>query len=72
MRMTLSALTAALTLALVPMPAMADDGMSVMQTVGVFVLIPFGIWGVIWFLWMLPKWRRESSGMTGHLWDPRP
>ena len=66
-------LTGALALALTPLPAAADDGMSVLQTVGVFVLVPFGIWGVIWFLWMLPKWRRDASGLTsGQAWNPRP
>ncbi len=67
------ALTGALALALTPLPASAaDDGMSVLQTVGIFVLVPFAIWAVIWFLWMIPKWRRDPGLSTGQAWNPRP
>lgn len=68
-------------LATSPLPASAyqsdagDEpgaGMSVLETVGVFVLLPLGIWGVIWLLWSIPKWRRESGPATGEAWDPRP
>lgn len=66
-------MTGAAALALTPLPVMASDGMSVAQTVGVFVLIPFGIWGSVWLLWMLPKWRRDANGISsGPAWNPKP
>ncbi len=58
-------LTGALTFALTPLPAFADTGLSVLQTVSIFVLTPATIWATIWFLWMLPEWRRRKA-------DPRP
>lgn len=46
-------------------------GMSVLETVGFFVVLPLGIWGVIWLLWSLPKWMRESRP-AGEAWNPVP
>jgi len=62
---------------LAPMPAFAADGgqagLSVLETVGIFVLAPLSIYGVIWVLWSIPKWRREASApTTGEDWNPRP
>lgn len=65
----------------VPSPAMAymrdagdepGSGMSVLETVGVFVLLPLAIWGVIWLLWSIPKWRRDAGPATGEQWNPQP
>lgn len=69
--------TAISALALAPMPAMAadstDDGLSVLETVGLFVLLPVSLYGVIWLLWSIPKWRRDASApATGENWNPRP
>lgn len=47
-------------------------GMSVLETVGIFVLLPLGIWGVVWLLWSIPKWRREAGPATGEQWNPQP
>lgn len=64
-----------------PIPAVAyardagDEpgaGMSVLETVGFFVLLPLGIWGVIWLLWSIPKWRRDAGPVAGDAWDPSP
>ena len=55
----------ALALALNPVPAHADNGLSVLQTFSIFVLGPLSIWGVIWFLWMLPEWRRRKANRHG-------
>lgn len=49
----------AIALALNPVPARADDGLSVLQTSSIFVLGPVAIWGLIWRLWMLPEWRKR-------------
>jgi hypothetical protein len=63
-----------------PLPALAyardagDEpgaGMSVLETVGFFVVLPLAIWGVIWLLWSLPKWMRESRPV-GEAWNPVP
>jgi hypothetical protein len=64
-------------LALAPLPAQAADGaetgLSTLETVGIFVLGPVSIYGVIWLLWSIPKWRREASApATGETWNPRP
>lgn len=47
-------------------------GLSVLETVGIFVLLPLAIWGVIWLLWSIPKWRREAGPATGQEWNPQP
>ena len=63
----------ALALVLTPAPAYADDGLSVFQTVGLFVLAPAGIVGLIWLLWSIPAWRRSTSApATGESWNPTP
>ena len=63
----------ALALALTPAPAFADDGLSVFQTVGLFVFAPAGIVGLIWLLWSIPAWRRSASApVTGEAWNPTP
>ena len=64
-------------LALAPMPAHAADGndqsLSILETVGIFVLAPLSIYGLIWLLWSIPGWRRASSApTTGEHWIPRP
>lgn len=64
-------------LALAPMPAHAvegtDQSLSILETVGIFVLAPLSIYGVIWLLWSIPKWRRESTApATCEQWNPRP
>jgi hypothetical protein len=68
-------------LALTPTPALATegiaggagDGLSVLETVGIFVLLPASLYGLIWLLWSIPKWRREASApATGEKWNPRP
>lgn len=73
--------TTLVALASSPLPALAyardagDDpgpGMSVLETVGIFVLLPMGIWGVIWLLWSIPKWSREAGPATGEQWNPQP
>ena len=69
--------TALSALTLAPMPALAadgtDGGLSVLETVGIFVLVPVSIYGVIWLLWSIPKWRRDASApATGENWNPRP
>lgn len=71
------AFTAATSLALAPIPALAadgaDSGLSVLETVGIFVLCPLSIYGVIWLLWSIPKWRREAlAPATGENWNPNP
>lgn len=71
------ALTVVSSAALAPIPAQAADGsgagLSVLETVGIFVLGPLSIYGVIWLLWSIPKWRREASApSTGENWNPRP
>ena len=68
-----AAVLGALALALTPAPAFADDGLSVAQTVGLFVLAPAGIVGLIWLLWSIPAWRRSASApVTGDAWNPAP
>ena len=63
----------AFTLALTPAPAYADDGLTVAQTVGLFVLTPAAIVGAIWLLWMIPEWRRRANApVTGENWNPTP
>lgn len=47
-------------------------GMSVLETVGFFVVLPLGIWGVIWLLWSVPKWLRESRPVSPENWNPVP
>ena len=64
---------AAAALALTPAPAMAADGMTVLETVGIFVLLPVAIYGAIWLLWSIPAWRRDASApRTGDAWNPKP
>lgn len=65
-------------LALQASPAMAAEadpagaGMSVIETLAVFVGVPLAIWGLIWLLWSLPKWRSADRPATGEHWNPRP
>ncbi len=60
-------------LMLTPAPAMAEDSMSTLETVGVFVLLPITIYGVIWVLWSIPAWRRDVlAPRTGDAWSPKP
>lgn len=75
------AIAAATGAAIAPMPAFATEGiaggagagLSVLETVGIFVLLPMSIYGVIWLLWSIPKWRRDASApATGENWNPRP
>lgn len=71
------AIAAATLLALVPMPAYAadgsDTGLSVLETVGLFVMVPLSIYGVIWLLVSIPYWKREASApTTGEHWTPQP
>lgn len=47
-------------------------GMTVLETVGFFVLLPLAIWGVIWVLWSIPKWRRDAGPRSGEDWNPIP
>lgn len=47
-------------------------GMTVLETVGFFVLLPLAIWGVIWVIWSIPKWRKDSSPSVGEDWNPIP
>lgn len=47
-------------------------GMTVLETVGFFVLLPLAIWGVIWVLWSIPKWRRDAGPRVGEDWNPIP
>lgn len=70
-------LTAATSLGLAPMPAQAaagsGAGLSVLETVGLFVLLPVSIYGLIWLLWAIPKWRRDAlAPATGENWNPQP
>ncbi len=63
-------------LAFAPMPAHAAEGtapgLSMLETVGIFVLAPLSIYGVIWLLWSIPKWRRDGTApKTGEHWNPR-
>lgn len=59
-------------------PAMAAEsdpagaGMSVIETLAVFVGLPLAIWGAIWLLWSIPKWRSADHPATGEHWNPRP
>ena len=78
---TLRGLLATFMLALLASPAAAytrdagdepGPGMTVLETVGIFVLLPLGIWGVIWLLWSIPKWHREAGPATGQEWNPQP
>lgn len=71
----------AVTVLSTPLPALAytrdggdepGPGMSVLETVGFFVVLPLAIWGVIWLLWSLPKWLRESRPATAETWNPVP
>lgn len=78
-RRFLSALTVAVLSSPVPALAYARDpgddpgaGMSVLQTVAVFVVLPLAIWGVIWMLWSIPKWMQGSRPATAETWDPVP
>jgi len=51
----------------------AGDGLSVLETFGIFVLLPVSLYGLIWILWSIPKWRRDASApATGENWNPRP
>ena len=73
MRKTIMASIATATLALTPAPAMAADNMSVLETVGIFVLLPVAIYGAIWVLWSIPAWRREANAAhAGDAWNPNP
>jgi len=73
MRKTRMIVAAVAALVLTPAPAMAEDSMSTLETVGVFVLLPVTIYGVIWLLWSIPAWRRDAlAPRTGDAWNPRP
>ena len=50
----------------------AGPGLTVMQTLTYFFLIPVSISVTLWFLWALPKWRRDAKPVTGDNWDPKP
>mgnify|MGYP006282887293 CR=1 FL=1 len=67
-------------LSMLPMPAMAADetspagpGMSALETIGIFVLLPVSLYGLVWLLWSIPHWRREiATPATGENWNPQP
>jgi hypothetical protein len=76
-RMRPVAITVTTAIALIPMPAhaanSAEQSLSILETVGIFVLAPLSIYGVIWLLWSIPQWRREGSASTaGKHGNPRP
>lgn len=79
LRNLLTVVVAAVLIAPTPVLAYSRDagdepgpGMSVLETVAFFVLLPLAIWGVIWLLWSLPKWLRSSRPASAAEWDPVP
>lgn len=67
-------------LALLPLPARAEEqiistpaALTPLETIGIFVLAPATLYGVIWLLWSIPHWRRQASApTTGEQWNPTP
>lgn len=50
----------------------AGPGMSVLETVLWFIGLPGALIGLVWFLWSIPSWRRNSTPATGDNWNPQP
>ena len=50
----------------------AGAGMSALETILWFVVTPATVWIIIWFLWSIPKWRRDNEPKTGDNWNPKP
>ena len=48
------------------------QGLTSLETLTWFVLAPLATWVIIWFLWSIPKWRRNATPTTGANWDPKP
>ena len=48
------------------------EGMTALETLTWFVFAPLATWVIIWFLWSIPKWRRNATPATGENWDPKP
>lgn len=78
---TASLITAATTTALTAAPAFAyandagDEpgaGMSVLETVGIFVVLPLAIIAGLWLVWQIPAWRAANRPTTGEAWNPAP
>jgi hypothetical protein len=47
-------------------------GMTALETILWFVVTPTVVWLIIWFLWSIPKWRRNNEPKTGENWNPKP
>ena len=47
-----------------------DAGLSVLQTLCIFVGGPVGIFALVWFLWSIPAWRRANKPKSGSEWNP--
>ena len=50
----------------------AGAGLSALETIIWFVGIPVTTWAIVWFLWSIPKWRRNGAPQTGENWNPNP
>ena len=50
----------------------AGAGMSALETILWFVVTPATVWIIVWFLWSIPKWRRNNEPKTGDNWNPKP
>ena len=47
-------------------------GLSVVETVGIFVGLPVASVFAIWLLWAIPGWRAKQRPATGEQWNPTP
>lgn len=50
----------------------AGSGLSTLETIIWFAVIPATTWVVVWFLWSIPKWRKNGAPQTGDNWNPNP
>ncbi len=62
-------------------PAMANmvdageepgSALSALETILWFAVLPASVWAIVWFLWSIPKWRRNNEPKTGENWNPKP
>ncbi|MEN9692459.1 MAG: hypothetical protein RLZZ330_103 [Actinomycetota bacterium] len=47
-------------------------GLSALETIIWFFVTPATVWVVVWFLWSIPKWRKNGAPQTGDNWNPKP
>ena len=68
-------LAASVSPAIANMPDAGEEpgaGLSALQTITWFVAAPLTVWAIVWFLWSIPKWRKNGAPQTGENWNPNP